>query len=106
MGRIETVNENQISKPPWRVGGQGHGKFSGTIIADTEDGDYVAEVIERINWRANADLIAAAPELMDLAYGVITAFGDKVIRTPEEEHLLNGAHRALTKVTGGEVTQR
>lgn len=46
---------------------------------------------------ANARLIAAAPDLLDVAQGVVTAYGDKLLPTHVEKHLLDGARAAIAK---------
>lgn len=50
---------------------------------------------------ANARLIAAAPDLLDLAHAVVTAFGNLVLPTHTEKHLLDGARAAISKAEGG-----
>ena len=47
--------------------------------------------------RANARLIAAAPDLLDVAQAIVTAYGDLVLPSHTEKHLLDGARAAIAK---------
>lgn len=49
---------------------------------------------------ANARLIAAAPDLLDVVLGFVTAYGDKLLPTPTEKHLLDGAKAVLASIGG------
>lgn len=53
---------------------------------------------------ANARLIAAAPDLLDLALGVVTAIEGNMMAWPSgvEKHLLEGARAAIAKAGGAQ----
>lgn len=67
------------------------------------DGISVCGIRDRGSQRlshANASLIAAAPDLLDLAEAIVTAYGDLITSSPIERHLLDGARRAIAKARG------
>lgn len=46
------------------------------------------------------DLMEAFNSLLDVARGVVTAYGGKILPTITEEHLVNGAREAIEKAEG------
>ena len=55
--------------------------------------------IPQEQYEANARVIAAAPELLDVAQAIVTAFGDITLRDHVQQHLYEGARAAIAKAT-------
>jgi hypothetical protein len=53
------------------------------------------------NIEANTRLIAAAPDLLDLAEAIITAYGGIIMRDHIQDHLYQGALAAIAKAEEG-----
>ena len=95
------VEETSVTSVVWGeldkvVSPGSHGK-PGRAIAHLSHNSSIGPETQRINAR----LIAATPDLLDVAEAIVTAYGDRVLRDHTEEHLYQGAQAALAKARGG-----
>lgn len=96
------MSEHKHTRGPWRVAGGTKSVWTVTAhgegnISKTVNGGYLIADTFGTDRRANADLIAAAPELLAVARLVLDVDNAKSAK----EHLEKMARAAIAKATGG-----
>lgn len=88
------MTETKFTPGPWKLG---HDMF-GAVHVYTEDGDRITN--DRMTggsfWRANAALIAAAPELFSVLQTIVNEYDDAAL-LPDD---IDDARVALAKARG------
>jgi hypothetical protein len=121
------MSENKHTPGPWEAQWttetHSYGHFSGplgwNIFHRCEDGllDHVAELPDVIRREANAQLIAAAPELLNVLQQCVSAIGDELAANSQEEvadHPVLAGHKIIydnakaliSKIESGGFTPR
>ncbi len=87
---------NQHTPGPWIIDDKAHDKFGQRVWVQAEHGNYICELVRDGKFRehANARLIAAAPELLEVCEMLIEADGDML------EHVIVLAGEAVAKAKG------
>lgn len=93
--------ETKHTPGPWKVFDE-HGNYIHCTIMD-ETNTRLCEVrkfnVGQKYVLANAKLIAAAPELLELLYAMVVNFGFSSATTPEQGKLIQKAHETIKKAT-------
>lgn len=98
-------NKNSHTPGPWSLRSGRHDEESCYVVADNDGGQIAGNIkidIASDTARANASLIACAPELLkELRILVLQVCGDKALDGTHKCHRCAPAKEAIAKVEGG-----
>jgi len=108
---MKTIDELGISKTPWRTGHDGMSVICGDSLEKTLDivsfGRTPYNDRARARYKANARLIASAPDCYDALQRIVSATEGAVMDFPKWQNdlqkALDDAKKTLAKASGEEV---